>query len=107
MSGGVKRLPQLPNFLLRHVRELTVSRWIAKEQFRLGQMVAQCGDAGGGVGDRLKLGVVAAGGDEIRTFERARAEAGFEFGKARGDLREAGGGDGHVTGGTKIPAERV
>ena len=45
--------------------------------------------------DRLELGIVAAGGDELGTLERPRSEPRLELGEARGDLVEAGIGDGH------------
>ena len=47
---------------------------------------------------RLQLGIVAAGGDEVVAFQRARSEPRFQLGKARGDLGEAGVGDGHRAG---------
>ena len=47
-------------------------------------------------GDRLELGVVAAGGDERLASGQLEGEAGFELGETVRDLGEALLGDGHA-----------
>jgi hypothetical protein len=61
-----------------------------------GELAAHRADGSGGPRHRLQLGIVTAGGDELRAFQRPRSQPRLQLREPRADLRKAGIGDAHA-----------
>ncbi len=62
-----------------------------------GEFAAHGDHFGGDPRNRLQLGKVAAGGNEVLAFKRARSQPRFKFGEASSDLGKTGVGNAHAS----------
>jgi hypothetical protein len=91
---GLGQVGRQPRHLLLGQRAHVGVRLVECRQ--AGELAAHRADGSGGPRHRLQLGIVTAGGDELRAFQRPRSQPRLQLREPRADLGKAGIGDAHA-----------